>query len=125
MTTHLPEKSDSLWRVVAAPSLWALHFLVSYATAAVFCAKSGGDASLGPVRVTIAVLTLVALAGTGVIGWGGYRRHRLPGGALPHDDDTPEDRHRFLGFATLLLAGLSAIAIVYQALAIVFIRSCR
>ena len=32
---------------------------------------------------------------------------------LPHDDDTPEDRHRFLGFAALLLSALSAVAVIY------------
>jgi hypothetical protein len=62
------------------------------------------------------------------IGWDGYRRHRLPGGASDgghHASDTPEDRHRFMGFATTLLSGISAIAILYQALAAVFIGSCR
>ena len=44
--------------------------------------------------------TLAALAVVGFIGWIGYRRHSFGWAGLPHDDDTPEDRHRFLGFAT-------------------------
>jgi len=48
----------------------------------------------------------------------------LGSATLPHDDDTPEDRHRFLGFATLLLSALSAVAVLYAGLVAVFIRSC-
>jgi hypothetical protein len=91
----------------------------------------------------VAVLwyTAVALIGIGVVGWEGLRRHRHPStplGASPstplgasgmeattHDLDSPEDRHRFLGFATLLLAGLSAVAVLYAALAVTFFETCR
>jgi hypothetical protein len=68
--------------------------------------------------------TLAALAAVGFIGWIGYRRHSFGQAGLPHDDDTPEDRHRFLGFATLLLSALSAVAIIYEALVVVFIDRC-
>jgi hypothetical protein len=84
----------------------------------------GPDGGLATVRVAIALYTLVALTTIGGIGWIGYRRHSYGGAELPHDDDTPEDRHRFLGFATLLLSGLSAVATLYAALVAVFIRSC-
>jgi hypothetical protein len=67
----------------------------------------------------------VALVAVGVVGRRGFKRHQLPGGALPHDADTPEDRHRFLGFATMLLAGLSAVAILFAMLAAVLIEDCR
>jgi len=126
MSADLPEKRESLWRLAAAPTLWAVHFLLCYGTAAVWCAKyATPDEPLTPVRLAIAAFTLLTLLPIAWIGWDGYRRHRLPGGSLPHDADTPEDRHRFLGFATLLLSGLSAIAILYETLAAVFIRSCR
>jgi hypothetical protein len=45
--------------------------------------------------------------------------------ATTHDLDSPEDRHRFLGFATLLLSGLSAVAVAYAALAATFFDTCR
>jgi hypothetical protein len=126
MSTDLSEKRESLWRLSLSPIMWLAHFLLCYCTAAIWCAKyARPDDPLTPVRIAIAVFTVLALVPVGLIGWGGYRRHRLPGGALPHDADTPEDRHRFLGFATLLLSGLSAIAILYAALAAVFIVSCR
>lgn len=126
MNQDVSEKHESLWWVPAGPMVWALHFLACYGTASVWCAKyAHPDAPLTPIRITIGVFTALALIGVALIGWSGYRRHKLPGGAVPHDADTPEDRYRFLGFATLLLSGLSAIAIVYEALAAVFIGSCR
>lgn len=119
------EKNQSLWLLTASPVLWAAHFLLSYGTASVWCAKvAGPGGSLGGVRAAIVVYTVVALAGIGVIGWVGYRRHSHGDAALPHDDDTPEDRHRFLGFSTLLLSALSAVAVVYSSLVVVFFRDC-
>jgi hypothetical protein len=126
MPRTLHEKDDSLWRLAAAPALWALHFLLCYGTAAIWCAKYAlPDQPLTPVRIAIASFSALALAGLTLLFVSGYRRHRLPGGALPHDADSPEDRHRFLGFAAMLIATLSAIAVVYEALSVVFIRSCR
>jgi hypothetical protein len=121
--TH--ETKQSLWRLTAAPLLWAAHFLLSYGTAAIFCAKiAGRGGSLGSVRVAIAVYTAVALAGIAIIGWTGYQRHIYGDEDVVQDADTPLARHRFLGSATLLLAALSAVATLYAALTIVFIRTC-
>jgi hypothetical protein len=44
---------------------------------------------------------------------------------LPHDFDTPGDRHRFLGFATVLLAGLSAVATLFAAVVVLYFEDCR
>jgi hypothetical protein len=119
------EEHQSLWLLTASPLIWAAHFLLCYITAAIWCAKVvGPGGALGGVRMAIAVYTAVALAAIGIMGWIGYRRHSFGHAALPHDDDTPEDRHRFLGFATLLLSSLSAVATLYAALVVVFIRSC-
>ena len=121
-----PEKDDSLWLLTAAPLIWSAHFLLSYVTVAIWCEKvAGRDGSLFGARLAIAAYTAVALVGIGVTGWLGYRSHRYRGGDAPHDADTPEDRHRFLGLATLLLSGLSAVATVFEALPAVFIRSCH
>ncbi|HEX6930290.1 MAG TPA: hypothetical protein VF267_13630 [Gammaproteobacteria bacterium] len=122
----LAENRESLWWLAAGPSAWFAHFLLSYVTAATWCAKAAErSASLAPVRFAITAYTVLALAGIIAIGWRGYRYHRYGNGTLPHDDDTSADRHRFLGFATMLLCGLSAVATVYVALAAVFIGSCR
>jgi hypothetical protein len=124
--THLPEEHESLWMLTAAPVIWAVHFLASYCTAAIWCAKlAGPDGALGSVRVAIAVYTVLALIGIGITGWHAFRRHSFGATTVPHDFDSRESRHRFLGFATLLLSALSAVATLYVALAAVFIGSCH
>ena len=63
-TKDLPEKRDPLWLLAASPLLWAIHFLVSYITAAIWCAKVvGRDGSLFEVRVAVACYTVAALVG--------------------------------------------------------------
>jgi len=123
--TETAEKNQSLWLLTASPVIWAAHFLLCYVTAAMWCAKVAGfGGPLGTARMAIVMYTVVALAAIGVIGWIGYRKHTFGRATLPHDDDTPEDRHRFLGFATFLLSALSAVAVIYAALIIFFVRSC-
>ena len=124
--SELPERGESFWRLTSGPVIWAVHFVLCYATAAVWCAKlAGPDGALGGARVAIAGYTVVALVGIGIACWVGWERHTFRGATLPHDFDSAADRHRFLGFAMLLLAGLSAVATVYTALAAVFIDTCR
>jgi hypothetical protein len=128
MTLAEPRSLDkgSLWLLTIAPTLWAVHLLLCYVTAAIWCAKfvpiSG---SLDGVRTAISWYTVVALLGIVAVGWEGFRRHSYGTEATTHDLDTPEDRHRFLGFATLLLSGLSAVAVLYAALAAAFFQTCR
>jgi hypothetical protein len=125
MATHLPEEKESLWLLTISPIIWAAHLLLCYGTGAIWCAKIVGlGGSLATARIAIFLYTLAALLAIGVVGWIGYRRHRLGRADLPHDDDTPEDRHRFLGFATFLLSALSAVAVLYAGLVAVFIRNC-
>ena len=115
-----------LWLLAASPSIWSLHLMASYITAAVWCGRIVG--AQGPflsARLAIGAYTVVALAGITVVGVLGFRRHRLGSATLPHDEDTPEDRHRFLGFSTFLLSALSAVAVIYSALAAVIIETCE
>jgi hypothetical protein len=116
----------SLWLLTIAPGIWAVHLLLCYITAAVWCAKfvaAGGP--LGTVRSAVGWYTALAIVGIAVIGWEGLRRHRHGTEASTHDLDSVEDRHRFLGFATLLLAGLSAVGVLYAALAAIYFETCR
>lgn len=117
---------DSLWVLTIAPTIWAAHFLCCYVTAAVWCAKyAGEDRSLGSARTAIAVYTAVALIGIAIVAWIGHRRHKFGSASPPHDADTVEDRHRFLGFATLLLSVLSAVATLFVASVAVFVGDCN
>ena len=120
------EARDRLWLLVVSPVVWACHFLLCYATAAVWCGRLGGTGdAFADVRVAITGYTAVAVVAIAVTAYAGHRRHTFGAAQLPHDDDSPEDRYRFIGFATLLLSGVSAIAVVYAALAAVFIETCQ
>jgi hypothetical protein len=111
--------------LIAAPVAWAAHFLASYATVAIWCAKAAGpDRSFSGARLAIGVYTVAALSAVLWIAGCARRRHRSVV-LVAEDRDSPEARHRFLTFATMLLAGLSAIAIVYAAMVTVFVGSCR
>jgi hypothetical protein len=121
-----PLDKGSLWLLTIAPAIWATHLLLSYITGSIWCAKfAGPTGALRNVRTAIAWYTAVALVGIIVVGIEGFRRHRYGTEATTHDLDSPEDRHRFLGFATLLLAGLSAIAVLYATMAAAFFETCR
>jgi len=120
------EKRQSLWLLTASPSIWAAHFLLSYATASIWCAKNAGPASsLAPVQVAIALYTVLALGGIGIVARLGYRRQRFGIGDSAHAADTAGDRHRFLGFATYWLSGVSAVAVLYAALVVFFFETCH
>lgn len=117
---------ESLWSLTVAPAIWLAHFLLSYVTGAVWCAKFAGPrGSLWTARVAIAGYTVIALVGLALVGRRALRRRRSPGAASSRDFDQPDDRIRFIGQAGILLTGLSALAVMYTALVVVFIRSCR
>jgi hypothetical protein len=121
-----PEDNESLWSLGAPLLVWVVHFLASYVTAAIWCAKVESlDEPLTTVRIAIAIYTVVALVAVGALGWRGYRRNRAGGSTVPRDADAAAGRHRFLGFSAMLLSGLSAVAIVYSAMVPIFIGSCR
>jgi hypothetical protein len=123
--SRLDEGRESLWILVVSPALWAAHFALCYLTASIWCAKlTGPGGSLFPVRLAIGIYTALALAGIGFIGAIGYRRHRLGGARPSHDLDTPQDRHRFLGYSAFLLSALSAVATVYSAMVALFAWRC-
>lgn len=122
----LPEDHGYLWLLATPPAIWAAHFLLSYVTAAVWCARfAGRDGVMGGVSTAILWFTVVALGAIAIVGWDAYKRHAHQGQEEAHDRDTPEDRHRFLGHATFLLAGLSAVATIFSALAASFFETCQ
>lgn len=121
-----PERRETLWLLTAGPAIWALHFVLSYVTASVWCAKIvGRNGSLDGARAAVGVYSLLALIGIGLVTWRGLRHMAIGKATVPHDFDSAADRHRFLGFATVLLCGLSLIATAYVTLSAAFIKSCQ
>ena len=119
----LPRQIESLWTLFTAPVVWAVPFLVCYVLAAVWCAKRG-DTGFGVVQGGIAAATLLALAMIVLLAWLAWRQWRFGAQDPPHDDPTAHDRTLFQGFATLLLSGLSFLAVLYVALPLLFIDGC-
>ena len=116
----------SLWIMIAAPSVWALHFLLAYWGAAVWCAKiPERTEDVLAVRLGVGVLTVVALA---VVAWLARKAVRSYQGRLLIREQLTEpsepERTRFLGHATLLLCSLSAAAIIFDAMPALVFDSC-
>lgn len=124
------EEVSSLFRIALGPTIWALHFVVSYASVAVYCAKYAGETeSILGFRLAVGALTLAALA---AIAWTGARAFRqwnvnarrgLREVAVDLVEEE-EGRHEFLGHAALLLSIVSFVGVVFSALPVLYIRSC-
>lgn len=116
-----------LWRVIAGPCLWATHFLVIYIAAAVYCEKAGRDALLDPVRLVVIGATVAGLA---ALGWVTRRLWAVRGRSLTDNDfefehNTTEERHRFLSHVALMLCALSATGMIFAAIPVVVLGTCR
>lgn len=112
----------SLWHMVFAPTVWAVHFTLTYATTAIWCAKLGTAQGL---NLTIAAYTAVALAiiaGLGVLSWRQW--DYFDDGDYVHGGQSDEDRREFLGHTGFLLAVISGIGTLYVALPAVWIVTC-
>ncbi len=112
----------TLWTLILPPTVWAGHFLFCYLWVAVSCAKAGAFP-----RFTVAFVigTVVALAIIVASGWIGWIQSRTPGDPPPHDEGTDIDRLRFLAHATMLLAALSFVAVVFTAAPALMLTDCR
>lgn len=119
----LPKEVETLWTLFTAPVVWAAHFLVCYVLAATWCAKHG-DFGFGVVQAGIAAATIIAAGMILFSAWLAWRQWGFGTDGPPHDEPTRHDRRHFQGFATLLLSGLSLVAVLYVALPLFFIRDC-
>ena len=71
--------------------------------------------------------TVVALAG---IGWSTHHIWRVRARSLTDNDfefehNTPEERHRFLSHVALMLCMLSAVAVLYVTIPMLYLSTCR
>jgi|TARA_R110000751_G_scaffold117872_1_gene218171 hypothetical protein len=117
---------DNLWTLIAAPTIWGFHFLSSYGLSAFRCAPNADPfEQIAGTRLTIGLVTLLSLGLIGLIVRRSWREWRADGGGFRNNQDTPAARERFLEFSTLLLAGLSFVAVVFEALPVLLIGDCR
>lgn len=121
----LPRQVETLWTLFTAPVVWALHFLACYLGAAIFCEKPGFlGTDFDNLRIAIGVVTLLSLGMIVLSAALAWRQWGFGTGDPPHDDPTRRDRLLFQGYATLLLSGLSFVAVVFTALPALFITEC-
>jgi len=118
------EEADSLWRLTLGPVVWAGHFLIVYAAAAVACEKLG---EMVPwLHWSLIALSVVAAAAIAWLGWRSFRqwdvRHT---GDFSNPEGEAEDRHQFLGHAGFLLAAISLIGVIYVTMPLIFTGTCR
>lgn len=116
-----------LWKVIAAPLIWSVHFVVCYVLAAVWCEKLGRSAELETAKIAILVATGVALAG---IAFSTHHLWQVRARSLTDNDfdfehNSPEERHRFLSHVALMLCALSAVAVIYVAIPAIYLTTCR
>ncbi|KZX94792.1 MULTISPECIES: hypothetical protein [unclassified Sulfitobacter] len=122
----LGKTEDTLWTLIAAPTIWGFHFLFSYLLVAWQCAPNGDPfRGIGGTRTLIGGVTLVCLALIGLILRRSWREWRAGEGDFHNNQNTTEARERFLEFSTLLLAVLSFVAVVFETLPIALIGDCR
>lgn len=121
----IPKEIESLWTLFTAPTIWALHFLACYITAAIHCATADPAFSFETMRLVLGLITIAALAGIMLSAYLAWRQWGFGSGDPPHDEPTRKDRLLFQGFATLLLSGLSFAAVIFVAMPLVFIGACQ
>jgi hypothetical protein len=109
-----------LWIPVIAPLTWSCHFTVVTIVAALSC----GRFSVSGYRLTMVLTTVLALVVIGSCLGYGIKLLRFSWPDDSHDADTAEDRRKFLGYTTVILAGLSAIATVYSTIALFVVGGC-
>lgn len=121
----LPRPIESLWTLFTAPVVWALHFLACYIGTAIFCEKPGFlGTDFGNLRIGIGMLTILSLGMIVISAVLAWRQWGFGTGDPPHDTPTRRDRLLFQGYATLLLSGLSFVAVVFTALPALFLTEC-
>lgn len=116
-----------LWRVIAAPIIWAGHFLFCYVFVAIYCEKAGRGASLDQPTLVVTGATALALGGIGLSThhiWR-VRARSLTDNDFEFEHNTPEERHRFLSHVALMLCALSAVAVLYITIPMLYLSTCR
>lgn len=124
---HTSGQGTDLWLLITPLIIWAVHFLVCYVGAAVYCAKEGRAATLLPVEWLVLAATLCALTAIGLVAWTLWRvrARSVTDDDLSFEANTAEERHRFLSHVGLMLCVLSAAGVIYVTLPVLVLETCR
>lgn len=105
----------TLLAVCAAPIIWALHFTWIYGFTGLVCARPGWDWRWVGMSATSLMLVASAAVALALMAWFSAR-------AWPHRRDG--EPVSFAAWTTLGLAGLSAVAVVYETAAVWLVAGC-
>jgi hypothetical protein len=106
--------------LVGAPVIWMAHFVICYIVVSLVCALQLTETrivGMNPAQFGVAVATLLALLLMGGMAVVQFRKWRDPSGPDP-------ELTRFFAANTLLLCGLSALALVWVAFPSVLLPAC-
>lgn len=106
--------------LVGAPIIWMAHFLACYVVVALVCALQLTDSrilGMDPAQLGITIATGMALLLMGGIALVQFRKWRYPSGPDP-------ELTRFFAANTLLLCGLSALALAWVAFPSMVLPTC-
>jgi hypothetical protein len=113
-----PLALDSLTSLVAAPTVWTIHFVVCYGVVSLECALDWKIAGWIIALATAGALVLIAL-----IALSNYRKWRHARNAAA-TDDRDAGSNAFFSMSSMLLCGISAITLIWVAYPAVVLPTC-
>ncbi|MFA7386180.1 MAG: hypothetical protein WCZ87_00815 [Thiohalobacteraceae bacterium] len=123
-------KQDHLVVMIAAPIVWAVHFLVSYILVSLACGFGWTRADrfgLGPAEWGVVVATAVALTLIGyaaAVNVAKYRRARAVSEGSGASGESGTSVSGFIALTAVLLCVLSAVAVVWAAMPVLLLPTC-
>lgn len=110
-----PFTRNHLLSLVAAPLIWAAHFLACYLFVSIACALA-----LPGARTGIAAATALALALIAVSGWSNYRKWS----SVRRSNAPDAPMHAFFALNAIMLAAMSALALSWVAFPTLMLPVC-
>lgn len=110
-----PLTRDTLLSLFSAPLIWTAHFVLCYGLVSLACAYGFPGARIG-----VGLLTVIALALLGAVAWFNLAKWR----AVRHSKAPDAGMQAFFALNSLMLCGLSAVALVWVALPAALLPTC-
>lgn len=112
---HNPLTRNTLPSLFAAPLIWTGHFVLCYGLVSLACSYGFAGARTG-----VGLLTAIALALLGAVAWFNLSKWR----AVRHSKAPEAGMQAFFALNSLMLCGLSAVALVWVALPAALLPPC-
>ena len=120
-------KQDHLVVMIAAPIVWAVHFLLLYLLVSLACGFGWTRADrfgLGPAEWGAVVATAVALTLIGYVAAVNVAKYRRARAVSDRSGAPGESVSGFIALTAVLLCMLSAVAVVWAAMPVLLLPTC-